>query len=484
MTNVKLTSILIKLPISLSAALEQINSNGFTTLIAVGDQFELVGVITEGDIRRLILKGKSLNFQISIEGGDYNKTPKYMHFKSSSIEILKCLNKGVACIPLVDDDGRVIDFSTREKLKSIPISSPIIGLEEIANVNKCLTEGWISSQGDFISQFEGGFERYLEGGFAVAVSNGTVALELGLKALGIGYADEVIVPNFTFGASVNSILNVGAVPVIVDVNPDTWTIDINEIKNAISSKTKAIMPVHIYGQPAELSLIYEIAKQKNLSVIEDCAEALGAKYKGRLIGSFGDCCCFSFFANKLITTGEGGMVVFRDKALAERARMLRDHGMNREKRYWHDVVGSNYRMTNIQAAIGVAQVDKIEYFIKSRQEVFGIYEKYLNANQKISFLPKNSWSENSYWLFTIKIIGLDSEKKEALLHELQQVGVQARPAFYPMHRMAPFRLYCKGEYPVSSEISDGAISLPTSPGLSEEDIRSISIEVSRIVDLM
>jgi len=350
------------------------------------------------------------------------------------------------------------------------VLQPNIGEQEISNVLECVTSGWISSQGRFISVFEKAFSDYLGGGHALAVSNGTVALQLALTTMGIGRGDEVIVPNFTFGASINAIIHAGAIPVLADVEAETWTIDLVELKKLISPRTKAIMPVHIYGQPARLDEIKEIANEKGLFVIEDCAEALGATYKNRRVGLDGDCTCFSFFANKSITTGEGGMVVFKDTEMAQKAQILRDHGMSPQKRYWHDYAGFNFRMTNMQAAIGVAQMDRIDEFLSRKKTIFEAYDSYLSKIEGVSLLPKNDWSENSYWLYTLILDGYEGDVRDQLINNLGCRGIDARPGFYPMHQMEPYREFGHGDYPVSSYLSANSVSLPCSIGLTDEEV--------------
>jgi perosamine synthetase len=471
--NIALENVLVALPVTMRDVLAAISANTLGIVFLVENDRRLIGSLTDGDARRAILAGASLEDLVS-SGTDYfNKTPHWLPFDTEIQEIWRLLDKGLTCIPLLDSSHRVVDFSVRKRIRKFPVLEPDIGEQEISNVLECVTSGWISSQGRFIGQFEQAFSDYLDGGHAIAVSNGTVALQLGLTALGIGQGDEVIVPNFTFGASINAIIHAGAIPVLADVEHDTWTIDLDELRKLITPRTRAIMPVHIYGQPARIDEITEIAIANRLFVIEDCAEALGATYKNRRVGMDGDCTCFSFFANKIITTGEGGMVVFRDSAVADRARILRDHGMRPGKRYWHDYPGFNFRMTNMQAAIGVAQLGRIEKFLTGRKLVFQTYDRLLHGHDNFSLPPKNDWSENSYWLYTLILSGYGEVMRDRLIIQLARRGIDARPGFYPMHQMKPYRELGRGTYPVSSYLAANAISLPSSPGLSEEEIRHI-----------
>jgi perosamine synthetase len=388
-------------------------------------------------------------------------------------EIWNLFERDLRCIPLLDTSHRVVDYSTRARIRQFMVLQPDIGQQEMSNVLECVASGWISSQGRFIGLFERAFSDYLGGGHAIAVSNGTVALHLAMTTLGIGQGDEVIVPNFTFGASINAIVHSGATPVLADVDPDTWTIDLDELTRLITPKTRAIMPVHIYGQPARIDEIMEIASEKGIYVIEDCAEALGATYKKRRVGLDGDCTCFSFFANKNITTGEGGMAIFKDAGMAKRARILRDHGMSKQKRYWHDYAGFNFRMTNMQAAIGAAQMGRVDEFLNRKKSIFQAYDSLLSEHPGVSLLPKNDWSENSYWLYTIILNGYEEGVRDKLITNLGFRGIDARPGFYPMHQMDPYREYGHGAYPVSSYLSENSVSLPSSFGLSNEEIPHI-----------
>ena len=471
--NIPLASLLVTLPATFHDALEAINTNTLGIVFFVDEDRKLIGVFTDGDARRALLAGAAISDLITDDSINFNKSPHYLPFDCEISEIWSLFEQTLRCIPLLDASHRVVDFSTRERIRQFPVLQPDIGEQEISNVLECVTSGWISSQGRFIGVFERAFSDYLGGGHAIAVANGTVALQLGLTTLGIGRGDEVIVPDFTFGASINAIIHSGAIPVLADVDPDTWTIDLDELRKLITPRTKAIMPVHIYGQPARMDEIKEIAAEKGIFVIEDCAEALGATYKNRRVGLDGDCTCFSFFANKSITTGEGGMVVFKDAEVAQRARILRDHGMSQQKRYWHDYAGFNFRMTNMQAAVGVAQMSRIEELLNRKKSIFQTYDSLLSGHQGVSLLPKNDWSENSCWLYTIILNGYEADVRDQLITNLGFRGIDARPGFYPMHEMDPYREFGHGAYPVSSYLSANSVSLPSSFGLSNEEIPHI-----------
>ncbi len=472
--KIPLESVLVTLPATFHDALEAIDTNTLGIVFFVDDDRKLLGVLTDGDARRALLGGAALSDEITSNSDGFNSSPHFLSVDCEMSEIWNLLEQDlIRCIPLVDKSHRVVDFSTRARVRQFRVLEPDIGEQEISNVLECVTSGWISSQGRFIGAFETAFSDYLGGGNAIAVSNGTVALQLGLTALGIGRGDEVIVPDFTFGASINAIIHSGATPVLADIDLETWTIDLDELRRLITPRTKAVMPVHIYGQPARIDEIKEIAAENNIFVIEDCAEALGATYKNRRVGLDGDCTCFSFFANKSITTGEGGMVVFRDAELARKARTLRDHGMSPQKRYWHDYAGFNFRMTNMQAAVGVAQIERIDELLNRKKTIFQMYDTLLSEQETISLLPKTEWSENSYWLYTLVLNGYDGTVRDQLLTNLGNRGIDARPGFYPMHQMEPYREFGHGAYPVSDYLSANSVCLPSSFGLSDAEISHI-----------
>jgi len=344
----------------------------------------------------------------------------------------------------------------------IPVSEPYLGKEELENVVQCVKTGWISSQGAFVRQFEDEFASYVGVRYGVATSSGTTALHLALVALGIKGGDEVIVPTLTFVATANVVAYTGATPVFIDSNPQYWCIEPERIEKAITPKTKVIIPVHLYGHPADMEAIMGIALKYGLHIIEDAAEAHGAKYKGRMIGSLSTISCFSFYANKIITTGEGGMCLTNNKSLAEKMRLLRDHGMNPTRRYWHNCIGFNYRMTNLQAAVGVAQLHKIDGIIKIRSEIAKRYNAKLD-NLGITLPPKEDWAEPINWIYTIL-----SSNKEGIIDALTKNGVDTRPMFYPIHILPPYQ--SDNKYPVAEGLSSKGFSLPSSPSLTNKDI--------------
>jgi perosamine synthetase len=362
----------------------------------------------------------------------------------------------------------------------IPVAEPSIGEEELKLVSKAVRSGWVSSKGKFIEEFEEKFAKYIGAEYAIATSNGTTALHLALTALEVSQKDEVIIPTLTFASVANAVIYNRSKPVFVDSHPQYWCINPEKIENKINKRTKVIMPVHLYGHPCHMETIMKIAKNHNLYVIEDCAEAHGAEYKGKRVGSFGDIACFSFYGNKIITTGEGGMCLTNDEELADRMRMLRDHGMRPEKRYWHEIVGFNYRMTNLQAALGVAQLKKIDTFIRRKREIAETYNSLLKDVKGVTLPPEMPWAKNVYWLYSIlvdeKEFGVSRDK---LMINLAEDGVETRRFFYPIHTMPPYSKYASGDsFDIADRLSSRGINLPSSVKLKEEEIREIARLIS------
>lgn len=351
----------------------------------------------------------------------------------------------------------------------IPVYQPALNGNEKKYVNECLDTTWISSKGKFINEFESGFANYVGIKYAASVSNGTVALHLAMIALGIGPGDEVIVPSLTYISSVNAIAYVGATPIFIDSLPDTWQMDPADLKRKITVRTKVVMAVHLYGLPCEIVLIDEICKANGLFLIEDCAEALGSKIGDRHVGTFGDISTFSFYGNKTITTGEGGMVVTNDETLFDRSLHFKGQGLAKHRQYWHDVIGYNYRMTNICAAIGLAQLEQIDGFLKRKREIAKFYEQNI-VNPKIEFHREKDGFTHSYWMCSI--LTPDSNLREILREKLANEGVETRPLFYPVHTMPMYsQKYLK--IPVAENLGWRGINLPSYPGLSNDDLKLI-----------
>lgn len=465
---------------SIRTALRILDKSGSGVLFIVNSDSVLVGIVTDGDIRRSLINDVSLEEKISeIMNKDFVSLP----IRSSNQIILQTLSDKIKVIPLIDKDGKVVDFATRKRLRKIPIASPQLEGNELAYVTDCIKTNWISSQGKYVKEFEEIFSNYHNGYYALAVSNGTVALHLALEALGIGEGDEVIVPDLTFAASINAILYTGATPVLVDVDSQSWNLNPELVRAAISNKTKGIMPVHLYGQPCDMKPIVEIANEYNLKIIEDCAEALGSTYFGQPVGCFGDVSTFSFFGNKTITTGEGGMIIFKDQKVYEKASVLRDHGMSKTRRYWHDMVGYNYRLTNLQAAIGVAQFERLETFVNRKRNAAALYNSVLSQSPFFQIPIVSDGYFNSYWLYTFLIKENSPFDREEFMDYMTNRSIETRPVFYPLHEMPPYQNFGNSQnLHISKDISERGVSLPSSVNLTEEELNHICQAISEFVE--
>ena len=353
----------------------------------------------------------------------------------------------------------------------IPVSSPLFNGKEKEYVMDCLDSTWISSNGKYINGFEDAYARYCGVSRAVACCNGTVALHLALICCGILPGDEVLIPSLTFVATANAVLYCGAIPVFVDSDPDTWNINVEDMKTKITEKTKAVIAVHLYGNPCDMSAITETAEEYGLSVIEDAAEAHGAEYKGRRIGSLSDAAAFSFYGNKIITCGEGGMVVTDNRELADRVSLIKGQGMSPDRRYWFECMGYNYRMTNIAAALGMAQLEQIEVFLAKRREIYNLYRNNL-CNDSVMFQIDQPDALNACWMFSV-LIDVSEEERDRFMMELAGKGIETRPVFYPMHRLPYLKKYARGECRCAENIASGGINLPTWPGLSRDNIEYV-----------
>lgn len=359
----------------------------------------------------------------------------------------------------------------------IPVYQPYIGEREKQYVMEALDSTWISSRGVFLDRFEREFSTYVDSKEGIAVSNGTVALHLALAILGIGPGDEVIVPTFTYVASVNAIRYVGATPVFVDSEPEYWNIDPAQVDRLITPRTRAIEIVHLYGHPASMDDVMAVAARHGLPVIEDAAEAHGALYRGRKVGSIGTVGTFSFFGNKIVTTGEGGMVVTDDAALGETARHLRGQGVSRTRTYWHDVVGYNYRMTNVAAAIGCAQLERIDQTIEAKRRIAAWYRDYLAGVHGLTLQREAPWALSVYWMNSILV---DAERRDPLMRYLASEGIETRPFFHPAHTLPMYRTGQR--FPVAERLGASGINLPSFVALSEEEVATIASHVRRFLE--
>jgi perosamine synthetase len=458
-------------------ALQCIDNNtlGFALLVDQDtDRFE--GLVTDGDIRRALIDGIELESSVSHVS---RPDPIYANTGMSVKEISGLLEDDIRVVPVLDVDEKVVDLAIFDKRAYLPVAEPQFGDSELRYVSECILAGWVSSGGKFVKKFEDCFAEFCETRFAVTTANGTAALHLSMLALEIGPGDEVIIPSLTFISTANAVTYTGAKPTFVDSEPYTWNIDPDGIKKAITSRTKAIIPVHLYGHPADMAPILEIANKYGLAVVEDAAEAHGALCNGKKVGSLGEIGIFSFFGNKTITTGEGGMIVTDDQKLAEKLCILRDHGMDKKRRYWHPVLGYNYRMTNIQAALGVAQMERIDQIIEKKRRNAAAFNKELQDIPGIILPPDAAWARNIYWMYSILV---DEEKfkisSKELGERLKERDIETRSLFTPVHQQP---IYNTGQsLPVSERLSRCGLSLPSSVNLKGNEIERITREIRNI----
>lgn len=352
----------------------------------------------------------------------------------------------------------------------IPVASPVLGPAEMKYVVDCLESGWISSAGRYVGEFETAFGEFCDVPFAASCCNGTVALHLALLALGVGPGDEVIVPTLTYVATANAVVYCGATPALVDSEPDTMNLDPRAVEAAITPRTKAVIAVHLYGHPADMVALREICEPRNVRIVEDAAEAHGASQDGRRVGSLGDIATFSFFGNKIITTGEGGMITTTDQDLDTRVRLRRGQGQDPDRRYWFPIVGYNYRMTNVAAAIGLGQLESIDEHLAARRRVAAAYdERFANGGARCTLPVTRPGYVNVNWLYTIVLDDDVEHERDHVIERLAAAGIETRPVFYPMHVMPVYR-QPSGSFPVAERLGARGISLPTHGRLTDADI--------------
>ncbi|MHB8843607.1 MAG: DegT/DnrJ/EryC1/StrS family aminotransferase [Nitrospirota bacterium] len=367
----------------------------------------------------------------------------------------------------------------------IPVNEPSLNGNEKKYLAECIDTGWISSEGPFIERFEQGMAARAGRQHGIAVCNGTVALETAVAALELRPGDEVIMPSFTIISCAAAVVRRGCSPVLVDSDPATWNMDIAQIEAKITARTKAIMVVHIYGLPVDLDPVLSIARSHGLKIIEDAAEMHGQTYKGRPCGSFGDISVFSFYPNKLITTGEGGMVLTDDARLAERSRSLRNLCFQKEKRFVHEELGYNFRMTNMQAALGLAQLEQLEEFVARKRRMGQQYTKRLSSVAGLQLpVEQTGYADNIYWVYGVVLkdgVGFDAAKAMARLSAL---GIGTRPFFWPMHEQPVFqaRGLFRGEtYPVAERLARRGFYLPSGVMLTEEQVERVGTAVKELM---
>lgn len=369
------------------------------------------------------------------------------------------------------------------KKRFIPAAEPDLTGNEKKYLLECIKTGWVSSLGPFVKKLEENFAKYCGTKFAAAVSSGTAGLHLALIACGIGEGDEVIVPTLTFVATANAVRYVGAKPVFVDSEPVTWNMDVTQVEALITPATKAVIPVHLFGNPVEMEPLAKLSKKYHLYVIEDAAEAHGAEYKGKKVGCFGNLAVFSLFGNKVITSGEGGLVVTNSQKFDSKVRLYRDQGMRkgyREKyHYWHPVIGYNYDMSNLQAAVACAQLERISQFLEKKRQIAATYTKLLKDVNKITLCIERPWTKNVFWMYSILLNKNAEVSRDQMIRLLRVRGIDSRPFFYPIHTLPPYKSSQK--FPVAERLAARGLSLPSSVNLGEKDLIHITNAVKEIL---
>jgi len=358
----------------------------------------------------------------------------------------------------------------------IPVNQPLISKNALRYITDCIKTGWISSAGSYLKEFEKNFAEFLGIKHAITTTSGTTALHLALLALGIKKGDEVILPSHTMMASAATIVYTGATPVLVDVERDTWNMDVKLVEKKITKKTKVIMPVHIYGHPVDMDPIMSLARKYHLYIVEDAAESTGAEYKGRLTGTIGDIGCFSFYANKIITTGEGGMLVTNNDKIANHARILKDLAHSPKKRFLHEEIGYNFRMTNMQAALGVAQLEEVKKYIQKKQWMAALYKERLSKIEGLTLPVEHSWAKNVYWMYGILVEKEFGTTRNEFMQKLLGKGIDTRTFFFPMHKqpaLIKLGLFKGEKYPISDEISRKGLYLPSGLAITEKQIETV-----------
>jgi perosamine synthetase len=364
-----------------------------------------------------------------------------------------------------------------ERRAFIPIAEPSLGEREVELVSDAVRSGWVSSIGEYVTAFEEELASRCGVAYAIATSNGTTALHLALAVAGIGPDDEVIVPSLTFVATAAAVRYVGASPVLAESDPSHWCVDPEDAANRITPRTRALVAVDLYGHPADMNTLAELASEHDLVLIEDAAESLGADYRGRPAGGLGLLGVLSFYGNKLITTGEGGAVLTDDPALAERARLLRDHAMDPKRRYWHGEIGFNYRITNMQAALGVEQLERLDEFLDRKRTIAAVYRAGLQDIPGVTLQEEADWATSSWWMTTLRIDAACGVDRDEVAARLRVDGVDSRPAFVPLHLLP--HLQQDSALPVAEAVGAEGLSLPSSTSLTDSELDHVIGSVHR-----
>lgn len=483
--NKKIESVILKEENTIKEAMERITKTGIRTILIVDENKKLVGMITDGDIRRSLLNGKSFETPLK----------KIMETKpitalegTPAVDLLEImLEKTIQEIPIINKNGVLLDLVSLPELKSIPLSSPDITYKEVEVITRVLSSPYLSI-GPKVKEFEQKVADYIGTKYAIAVNSGTSGLHLCVRSLDIKDGEEVITSPFSFISSANCILFERAKPVFTDIDEKTLCIDVNKIEEKITPKTKAILPVHIFGQTCQMDKIIEIAQKHNLAVIEDACEAIGGEYKGKKAGSFGDAGVFAFYPNKQITTAEGGMIVTNNEKIAKLCQSMRNQGRD-EGDTWLSYfrLGYNYRMSELSAALGVVQIERIEEILRKRQKVAEFYNQKLSKIEGIKTLYVDSNVKMSWFVYIIRLDEkkFSQEDRNDIIKQLKAKGISCQNYFAPIH-LEPFYVemfgYEKGSFPITEKVSNLTIALPFYNNLTETEINYICNSLEEIIN--
>ena len=480
----KIDTILIQEYNTIKGAMECIDKSGIGIVLIVDENKRLLGVATDGDIRRALLSGKNFSSPIKNIMVHNAITAKEGTAATRLLEIM--LEKGIQEIPIINNEGIVVDIAQLRELKSISLSSPDITHKEVEIINQILSTP-VLSIGPKVKEFEKKIADYVGVKYAVAVNSGTSGLHLCIKALDIKDGDEVLTTPFSFIASANCVLFERAKPVFVDINEDTLCIDLLKIEEKITEKTKAILPMHVFGHACEMDKIIELSKSYNLAIIEDACEAIGGEFNGRKVGSFGSAGVFGFYPNKQITTAEGGMIVTDDEHIAELCQCMRNQGRS-EGGAWlsHKMLGYNYRLSELSAGLGVAQLDRISEILEKRQTVAQLYIERLSGVDgiRIPYISPNV--KMSWFVFVVRLDykRISREGRDDIISELKRGGISCSNYFPPIH-LEPFYVemfgYKKGDFPITEKVSESTIALPFYNNLAESEIDYICDTLKKVL---
>jgi perosamine synthetase len=452
---------------NLQEALKKINKNGYG-LVFVKNQKKVIGVISDGDIRRVILRERKIDL-IKTDIKEIMKK-NFFYLKDYDFTSAK-IKKYYKILPILNKKKEAKGF-IKNNLDFIPIYQPLLGGNEKKYINNAIDANWISSGGKYVELFEKKFQSYSGLRNVTTTTSGTSALHLACLAVGVKPGDEVILPAYTFGAPINVVIQLKAKPVFVDVDYNTCCIDEKLIEKNITKKTKAIIIVHLYGNTCRIEKIVQLAKKYKIKLIEDCAEALGTTYKKKHVGGFGDASTFSFYGNKTISTGEGGIVSLKNQYDFKKAILYKNHGMEKNKNYFHTLPGLNFRMTNIQAAIGCAQIEKIKKIITKKKYISDFYAKFFHNSKNFKIVEDRKDTLNTHWLYFLVV--KSKINKEKLLLFLKKKGIDVRRAFYSATEMPIYSKYLnKNKYPVSDHLSKKGFCLPSYPALDYNQLNRI-----------